>query len=288
MTKQTTAVKKVDEAKFELIQNRILELEDTGLKFPPNYSPQNAARSAWLILQETQTRDKKPVLEACSQTSIANALLKMVSLGLNPIKKQCYFIAYGEKLELQPSYQGTIATAKRHGLKKVTANLIYEGDDFNYSITEEGSIKVTDHKQSFQSLGKKIIGAYAVTVMESGDIDTTIMTIEDIKKAWLQGATNGNSPAHKNFEGEMAKKTVIGRACKTIINSSDDAELFQEEQQSPVEAHVNHQIKENANKKTLTFDEEQVEEQEAEEEPAPSQGEPLAHESEMPQMQFGS
>lgn len=282
MTDTAKAVKKIDEKKFELIQDRILELEDTGLKFPPNYSPQNAARSAWLILQETQTRDKKPVLEACSQTSIANALLKMVTLGLNPIKKQGYFIAYGDKLEFQPSYQGTIATAKRHGLKKVTANLIYDGDEFNYSITEDGSIKVTGHKQSFQSLSKNIIGAYAVTVLESGDMDTTIMTIEDIKKAWQQGATNGNSPAHKNFEGEMAKKTVIGRACKTIINSSDDAELFQEQDQSPVEAHVNQQIQDNANKKEITFEEEVQEEveYEAQEQTAPSQ------EAAMPQMQF--
>lgn len=282
MTDTAKAVKKIDEKKFELIQDRILELEDTGLKFPPNYSPQNAARSAWLILQETQTRDKKPVLEACSQTSIANALLKMVTLGLNPIKKQGYFIAYGDKLEFQPSYQGTIATAKRHGLKKVTANLIYDGDEFNYSITEDGSIKVTGHKQSFQSLSKNIIGAYAVTVMESGDMDTTIMTIEEIKKAWQQGATNGNSPAHKNFEGEMAKKTVIGRACKTIINSSDDAELFQEQDQSPVEAHVNQQIQDNANKKEITFEEEVQEEveYESQEQTAPSQ------EAGMPQMQF--
>lgn len=47
-----------------------------------------------------------------------------------------------------------------------------------------------------------------------------------IRAAWGQGATKGGSPAHKNFAEEMAKKTVIGRACKAIINSSDDAWLY--------------------------------------------------------------
>lgn len=280
-----TALKKVSEETFETILARIVQLEETGLKFPPNYSPENAARSAWLMLQETQTKDKKPVLEACSKVSIANALLKMVTLGLNPVKKQCYFIPYGDKLELSVSYQGTIATARRHGLKKVPANLIFEGDDFQYTINQDGSIRVVKHNQTFESLSKKIIGAYAVANMEDGSIDTTIMTIDDIRKSWAQGATNGNSPAHKNFEGEMAKKTVINRACKSIINSSDDAELFNEEaKETATEAHVRHQIKENANKTSIGFEEE---EQEAEEVAESDEQPAEAVKEGMPQMQFG-
>ena len=44
----------------------------------------------------------------------------------------------------------------------------------------------------------------------------------------MQGATKGGSPAHKNFGDEMAKKTVIGRACKILIGMSDDSALFDE------------------------------------------------------------
>lgn len=281
-----TEIKKVSEDTFETILSRIVQLEETGLKFPPNFSPENAARSAWLMLQETQTKDKKPVLEACSKVSIANALLKMVSLGLNPVKKQCYFIAYGDKLELSISYQGTIATAKRHGLKSCPANLIYDGDDFQYKINSNGTIEVTEHKQSFKSLSGKIIGVYAVTNMEDGTRDTTIMTMDDVRKAWMQGATNGNSPAHKNFEGEMAKKTVINRACKTIINSSDDAELYNETREdSPTEAHVKQQIAENANKTSLGFDEEEQEAEEVVENEERPKAEPVSEG--MPQMNFG-
>lgn len=252
----STQLKKVDENKFEVILDRIVKLEETGVQFPKDYSPENAARAAWLILQEAKDRNSKPVLEVCTTESIANSMLKMVTLGLNPIKKQCYFIPYGDKLECQPSYQGAIATAKRYGLKFIPANVIYKNDAFEYAISEDGRTKVTKHDQSLDNLNGPIIGAYAVANMEDGVIDTTIMTIEDIRKAWEQGATKGKSPAHNNFTGEMCKKTVINRACKTIINSSDDADLFEDRpSDSPVEAHVKKEISHNANKRPLDFEE---------------------------------
>lgn len=251
----------VTENKFEVILDRIVKLEETGVQFPKDYSPENAARSAWLILQETKDKSNKPALEVCTPNSVANAMLKMVTLGLNPIKKQCYFLVYGNKLECQPSYQGSIATAKRFGLKAMHAIIIYKGDQFEYSITPDGRTEVSKHIQTLESLSKEMLGVYAVANMEDGTIDTTIMIMEDIRKAWNQGPMNGNSPAHKNFPGEMSKKTVINRACKTIINSSDDAGLFEEEpSETTTEAHVKQQISDNANKKEIGFEE--VEDQE--------------------------
>jgi recombination protein RecT len=251
----------VTENKFEVILDRIVKLEETGVQFPKDYSPENAARSAWLILQETKDKGGKAALEVCTPNSVANAMLKMVTLGLNPIKKQCYFLVYGNKLECQPSYQGSIATAKRFGLKAMHAIIIYKGDQFEYSITPDGRTEVSKHIQTLDSLSKEMLGVYAVANMEDGTIDTTIMIMDDIKKAWNQGPMNGNSPAHKNFPGEMSKKTVINRACKTIINSSDDSGLFEEEpSETTTEAHVKQQISDNANKKEIGFEE--VEDQE--------------------------
>lgn len=252
---QSKEVKKVGENTFNSILNRISELENQGLRLPENYSAENALRSAWLILQETQTKDKRPVLEACSKESIANSVLKMVVQGLNPIKKQCYFVAYGKKLECMPSYQGQIATAKRHGLKDVKPVVIRQGDEFNYTINQTGKYIVENHDQPFGNLNNPIVGAYAVVTYQDGSIDTEIMTIDDIKKAWAQGSTNGNSPAHKNFDGEMCKKTVVNRALKGIINSSDDAGLMDDKPAgTPTDAYVDEQIQENANKIEVDFE----------------------------------
>lgn len=256
----------VKEQTLTNVQNRISELQEGGFKLPSNYSPENALQSAWLMLQDVQTRDKKPALEACSKNTIAMALFKMVQLGLNPAKNQCYFVPYGQDLVCMTSYFGQVLIAKRAGLKDVKANLILEGDDFNYNIESDGRKVVSKHDQPFQNFGNKIIGAYCVVTLPDGVQDTDIMTIDEIKQSWKQGATNGGSPAHKNFEGEMAKRTVTNRAIKMFVNSSDDSAVLDNDlpNMSPVEAHVKHQIKEKANKQELGFDEEE-EYQDAEE-----------------------
>lgn len=58
------------------------------LRIPKDYSPENALKSAMLILQETKDRSNNPVLQSCTQASIANALLKMVVWGLSPLKNK--------------------------------------------------------------------------------------------------------------------------------------------------------------------------------------------------------
>jgi len=74
----------------------------------------------------------------------------------------------------------------------------------------------------------KIKGAYAVVKLEDGSKYTEVMNIHQIKKAWKKGyAYKEGSGVHTDFADQMAKKTVINRACKNIINSSDDANLLE-------------------------------------------------------------
>lgn len=133
-TKKKTEVSEVKKSMVDSIMSKVNVMKSDGLRLPKNYSAQNAMRSAWLILQETQTRSKQPVLTACSRNSIANSLLAMVVKGLDPQKKQCYFIAYGNKLQLMESYFGKLAIGKRAGLKDVKANVIRKGDDESFDI----------------------------------------------------------------------------------------------------------------------------------------------------------
>lgn len=222
--------------KFENISDQVLEkvnkfTADGALILPRNYSVENNMKSAWLILQETLDRNNKPVLEVCTKASVANALFDMVLQGMSVSKNQGYFIAYGNKLEFQRSYFGTVALAKRvHGgiVTEPVANVIYDGDEFIYTIDPStGLVKIVKHDQKLENIDdSKIKAAYAIVTYADGKTQTTIMTIAQIKAAWNQGATKGQSPAHKNFPAEMCKKTVIGRACKLVINSSDDAWLY--------------------------------------------------------------
>ena len=119
----------------DVVGKKVQEFVSRGeLHLPPNYSVENAMKSAWLILQNTFDKDKRPVLQNCTRDSIANALLDMAVQGLNPAKKQGYFIAYGRQLVFQRSYFGTMAITKRvAGAKDIFAELVYKGDEFEYS-----------------------------------------------------------------------------------------------------------------------------------------------------------
>ena len=221
--------------KFENISEQVLSRieqfqKDGSMILPKNYSVENHMKSAWLVLQEVEDKEHHKALQICTKESIANSLLDMVLQGLSVSKKQGYFIVYGNKLIFQRSYFGTIALAKRAGgmVSEPVANVIYDGDDFQYEIDPKtAKVSIIKHSQKLENIDNaKIKGAYALVTLADGTTQVTIMSMQQIRAAWGQGATKGNSPAHKNFAEEMAKKTVIGRACKAIINSSDDAWLY--------------------------------------------------------------
>lgn len=195
-----------------------------GMTFPEDYNVSNALMGAYLTLKETVDKDGKPLLEACTQTSIANSLMDMATLGLSVQKKQGYFIAYKGQCQFQRSYFGNITIARRYGMKDVNAEIIYEGDEFTYSI-EDGKKIFGGHKQDFMNIDtEKIKGTYAIVTMTDGTKYLEVMNINQIKQSWKQGyGFKETGGTHQKFADQMAKKTVINRAMKQIINTHGDA-----------------------------------------------------------------
>lgn len=244
----------------DVVAGKVKEFQEKGeLHFPANYSPENAMKSAWLILQETKDRNKRPALEVCTKDSVANALLDMVVQGLNPAKKQGYFIVYGNTLTFQRSYFGTMSVTKRvTGAKSIDAAVIYEGDDVDYEMKNGRIINLT-HKQKFGNINKdNILGAYCTIEVDANTVYTELMTMDEIRQAWKKSqmwgkdqATERKGSTHDEFKQEMAKKTVINRACKKFLNSSDDSSLIMSsinrQDQAADEAQVQEEINENAN-----------------------------------------
>lgn len=236
--------------------------DNKELVLPANYSIENALKSAWLTLQETVNKDKQLVLEICSRASIANALLDMAVQGLNPGKDQCYFIAYGTKLMCQRSYFGTMAVAQRvANASHIWAEVVYQGDDFEYSI-EHNRKTISKHTQKIDNIkANAIVAAYCVIEFSNyKPAHTEIMTIDQIKKAWAKSKTDTAAPSsvHSQFPEEMAKRTVTNRACKALINSSSDDNLFLEHfnrsDEEQVEAELEAEIEEKADKDVLEID----------------------------------
>lgn len=247
----------------DLVTKKVQEFVSRGeLHLPPDYSAHNAMKAAWLVLQETKDKNGRPALEVCTKNSIANALLDMVVQGLNPAKKQCYFIVYGNKLICQRSYFGSMAVCKQAaGAKEIYAEVVYEGDEFEYEI-RKGRRYVRKHVQKLDNIdSKKIVAAYCI--VEFGDERPDyceIMSIDQIKKAWAQGQLykEGGNGTHQKFTDQMCKKTVINRACKAFINSSSDSHLlleaFNRADDEKVEQEVAEEIEENANSEFIDIE----------------------------------
>ena len=263
-------IKKIEEKQItDIVFNKVVALQAKGaIDFPNNYSVGNALKSAYLILQEAKTREKKPVLQVCTQDSIANALLDMVVQGLNPTKQQCYFIPYGNQLTLSRSYLGTIALTKRlKGVKDVVAYPIYKNDklDIGFDILT-GKTKINEFKPALDHKAQDLIGALGIVVGENEILYLEYMNMEQIRNAWNQGTMKGNSPAHKNFPDQMAIKTVINRVCKKYVNAADDSDKIADlisKTAEEVDNELEIEMAENANAKELPLDE--IEEVEFEE-----------------------
>lgn len=263
-------IKKIEEKQItDIVFNKVVALQSQGaIDFPNNYSVGNALKSAYLILQEAKTREKKPVLQACTQESIANTLLDMVVQGLNPTKQQCYFIPYGNQLTLSRSYLGTIALTKRlKGVKDVVAYPIYKNDklDIGFDILT-GKTKINEFKPALDHKAQDLIGALGIVVGENEILYLEYMNMEQIRNAWNQGTMKGNSPAHKNFPDQMAIKTVINRVCKKYVNAADDSDKIADlisKTAEEVDNELEIEMAENANVKELPLDE--IEEVEFEE-----------------------
>ena len=209
------------------VNRNLTRLQDEGLQLPANYNASNALKSAFFKLQEVKDRNGKPALEVCTKASVANALLDMVVQGLSPAKTQCYFIVYGNQLQLNRSYFGTQAVLKRlTNVKDIWANVIFKDDVFDYEIVG-GREKLLKHDTNFLNRDKEILGAYAVVKTNEDEEILTVMTKKEIEAAWGQSKSKGQA-VHQKFPQEMAKRTVINRAAKAFINTSDDSDLLVE------------------------------------------------------------
>lgn len=231
MSENQVVVKKQNEITDQVF-TKVQQLQDAGsLLIPHSYAVGNALKSAELILAETKDKNGKLAMEVCTKASVANCLLDMVKMGLEPSKKQCYFVIYGDKLQLMTSYFGKIAIAKRVAdLEEVKAFVVYEGDEFEMEFNlDDLTMQLKTYKPNPLNVNlSKITGAFAIPIFKDGTRgDLVYMGIEQIRNSWVMGQSyaSGKSKAHNNFTDEMCKKTIITRVCKTLINSSDDGDL---------------------------------------------------------------
>lgn len=224
ISQNTTALKRMQEETTQQVMDKVTAWQETGeLVLPKDYHVGNAIKLAWLYLQTVENNQHQKAIDFCNRDSICNAFLEMVLNGEYP-KKHGYFIMYGKELQWNERYLGKLMRAKRDtDVVKVNPQVIYEGDEFVYTIDENGERQLVKHIPSLDNINNtKIIAAYAVVIYKDNSRHIEIMTREQIQKAWEQGPMKGKSGAHVNFTDQMCMKTVMQRACKIELDSKAD------------------------------------------------------------------
>ena len=248
------------------VLGRITEMvEGKQLTLPSDYDAGTAVNSAMLILQDTKDRNGKPVLEVCTKASIAKSVLDMVIQGLQPGKKQGYFIAYADQLTFFRSYFGTVAALKRAmpEVDKPVSEIIYNGDEVVYGLTPLGERYVQYiASDPLANKEKGIRGGFCTIYGKDGSVlGSSIMTWNEIQTSWRQSRNyKAEGGVHQKFTEEMAKRTLIAKACKMLLNTSNEmagnsavVKAFNDTTDSEFDMEVQNEQK--PEKKTLSFKE---------------------------------
>jgi recombination protein RecT len=171
-------------------------------------------------------------LAACEPNSFFGALLQALQLGLevNTPLGQAYLIPRwnkklyngkgGYECNFQMGYQGMLELCYRYGkYRRITAQVVYEGDVFNYSDGDNHHIK---HIRQFKT--ERPVFVWALYELENGGFDFAVWPWEKVmkhaerfseaydeeKEKWGFSAWSSNDESKES----MAKKTMLGRALK--------------------------------------------------------------------------
>lgn len=185
------------------------KLESVSEALPKDFNKARFVQNALALINDN------PALQKYNQTQLMTGLLKGAYLGLDFYSKECYLVPYGNQLNYQTDYRGAKKLAKKYSIrpiKDIYAKLVREGDIF------EEKIVCGEQTFDFKPLpfnDRKIIGAFAVCLYTDGGMQYETMSLSDLENT-RKSSKASNSPAWKNFTGEMYKKTVLHRLCKHI------------------------------------------------------------------------
>lgn len=168
----------------------------------------------------------KPELAQINKAQLVSGLLRGAYLGVDFMQNECYLVPYGNSVQFQLSYKGSVKFVKRYSIRKVKdiyAKVVRKGDEFTEKIVDG---QPTIDFQPLPFNGDEIIGAFAVVLYEDGGMEYETMSAKDINDVRSNYSKACNSKAWKSSWDEMGKKTVLRRLCKHIECDFESTEMF--------------------------------------------------------------
>ena len=140
--------------------------------------------------------------------------MQSAELGLEPgsVLGRAYLVPYKDECQLQIGYKGYVELAKRSGkVRCVSASEVKEGEVFEF---EKGTSPYLRHIPNSTCSNSKPVAYYAVITYKDGSTNFEVLWKADVDKI-RSIAPSANSPAWREWYGEMGKKCVIKRLLKT-------------------------------------------------------------------------
>lgn len=185
------------------------KLDSVSDALPKDFNKARFVQNALALINDNKD------LQKYGAQQLMSGLLKGAYLGLDFYSKECYLVPYGNTLNYQTDYRGAKKLAKKYSIrpiKDIYAKIIREGDEFEEAII--GGEPTINFRPKFLNDGK-IIGAFAVCMYVDGGIAYDVMSLKDLENT-RKASKASNSPAWRQFTGQMYLKTVLHRLCKHI------------------------------------------------------------------------
>lgn len=222
-----------NEAMFDIGKNIEALLNKNVKALPKNFNQTRFLQNCLTVLNDTKE------IEKCSPVSVARTMIKGAYLGLDFFRRECYAIPYGNELNFQTDWKGEVKLVKKYSIEPIIdiyAKVVREGDSFQM-VVREGKQVVNFTPKEFND--GQIIGTFAVACFKNGAVLCEPMSraeIEEIRKKFSKAP---NSPAWEKAYGEMCKKVVLRRLCKSIqleFDCSEQDQAYEEGADSVIDA----------------------------------------------------
>lgn len=177
--------------------------------------PKDFNKSRFVTNALALVNDKPELVKDYGQAQVMSGLVKGAVLGLDFYNKECHLVGYGKSLNFQLDYRGAKKLAKKYSIRPIQdifAKIVRKGDVFSSGV-KDGKQTVDFAPIAFND--DEIIGAFAVCYFQDGGMLVDTMSLAELENTRRHSKAS-NSPAWRDYTGEMYKKTVLHRLCKQI------------------------------------------------------------------------
>ena len=219
----TTQIQKRAPTQYEQLKHDIVRaMPEIEMSLPENVTPKKFLR----VLLNTVLNN--PDFLKCTRVSLFSAASKCAADGLFPDNREAAMIPYKSVVQYQPMVGGILKKIRNSKeVPSLFAEVVYKDEHFVFGTSSEKG-RYLDHIPNpggSRGTSENAIACFAMSKLTDGTVDFEVMSKEEVEYIRSKSKAN-NSPAWREFWGEMAKKTLIKRLAKRLPMSADVEDLL--------------------------------------------------------------